>query len=141
MSKITIYTDGSCRCETGKGGWGAVILFDDKEFHLQGSEEHTTNNRMELLAAIKGLEAIVPESIISVFSDSTYLVRGMTEWVKGWKKREWKLANGQPMKNADLWQKLDTVAAIHKVKWTWVKAHNGDKYNTVADGLARESSQ
>ncbi len=146
MSKIEIYTDGSCRSNTGKGGWGAVIIREDGSVQkYSGSEEHTTNNRMELLAAIMALGIIGLLSgvyDITVYTDSTYLSRGMTEWTKGWKKRQWKLCNGQSMKNADLWQQLDALAHVHnlKIRWKWVKAHSGNKYNEMADGLAQEAS-
>ena len=108
MANISVYTDGSCRCNTGKGGWGAVVIQEDQIQQLSGSESHTTNNRMELLAAIKALDYISSKfdakSDILVHTDSQYLCRGMNEWVKGWKKRGWLMANGQPMKNSDLWQ-------------------------------------
>jgi len=145
MSKLTVYTDGSCRCDTGKGGWGAVIILEDGTIHkLSGSEPRTTNNRMELLAAIKALEFIAEKfdtkNNITFYTDSTYLSRGMTEWTKGWKKRQWKMKNGKAMKNQDLWLQLDTLACCQKAKWKWIKAHNGNKYNEMADGLAQEAS-
>jgi ribonuclease HI len=144
MSKLEIYTDGSCRSNTGKGGWGVVIIQDDTVIQkLSGSQERTTNNRMELLAAIEALKWICSEGRkddLVFFTDSTYLSRGMTEWTKGWKKRQWKMANGQAMKNADLWQSLDALASPLKIRWKWVKAHNGNKYNEMADGLAQEAS-
>lgn len=147
MSELVIYTDGSCRPNTGKGGWAAIILNNSDEIlsQISGSTEHTTNNRMELVAAIEALKLIAtiptPDIELIFYSDSTYLCRGMTEWTKGWKKRQWKLANGQPMKNADLWQSLDSlIAPFQKIKWKWVKAHNGNKYNEMADHLAQEAS-
>jgi ribonuclease HI len=144
MSKIAIYTDGSCRCNTGKGGWGVVIISENSDIiKLSGSEPRTTNNRMELLAAIKALEhiqALGTEYEMTFYTDSTYLSRGMTEWTKGWKKRQWKMCNGQAMKNADLWKQLDALATGHKIKWKWVRSHNGNKYNEMADGLAQEAS-
>lgn len=141
---LQIYTDGSCRSNTGKGGWAAIILKEGTIIQsISGSQERTTNNRMELLAAIEALKWIHAQSIneeITFFTDSTYLSRGMTEWTRGWKKRQWKMVNGQAMKNADLWQSLDALAITLKIKWKWVKAHSGNKYNEMADGLAQEAS-
>ena len=145
MRKIEIYTDGSCRSNTSKGGWGVVVISEDGTINtLSGCEFHTTNNRMELVAAIEALKYIQNtiglEAELVFYTDSTYLSRGMTEWTKGWKKRQWKMCNGQAMKNADLWQTLDALVSTYKAKWKWVKAHNGNKYNEMADGLAQEAS-
>lgn len=146
MAKFEIYTDGSCRSNTGKGGWGVVVIAENEQIQkLSGSEPHTTNNRMELLAAIEALKFIQKtygdKQELTFYTDSTYLSRGMTEWVKGWKKRDWKMCNGQSMKNADLWKTLDALGCCFTTKWKWVKAHNGNKYNEIADGLAQEASQ
>jgi len=146
MKQYEIYTDGSCRMNTGKGGWGVVIVDDDQTIiELSGSETHTTNNRMELLAAIKALTHLISlptkDTPVILYTDSQYLNRGMNEWVKGWKKRGWKMINGQPMKNSDLWQQLDILNNSLHIKWKWIRGHDGNKYNEMADSLAQEASQ
>ena len=137
MNKIVIYTDGGCRGNPGIGGWGVWLRYGDHDKKLKGSEKKTTNNRMELTAAIKALEAIKSSTIdIDLYTDSKYVMNGINEWIKGWKSRDWKTANKKPVKNVDLWQKLDLVNSKHNVHWHWVKGHSGDEGNEVADHLA-----
>ena len=136
MKKIAIYTDGACSGNPGPGGWGAVLIYNGTEKHLSGHAEDTTNNRMEMTAVIESLKAIKEECEIELFTDSKYVMDGINEWIHNWKKRGWKTANKKPVKNADLWQELDEMNQSHKVNWNWVKGHNGDKYNELADSLA-----
>ncbi len=140
MSKIIIYTDGGCRGNPGIGGWGVWLRYGDHDKKLKGGEKDTTNNRMELMAAIKALEVIKSSTIdIDLFTDSKYVMSGINEWIKGWKLRGWKTANKKPVKNVDLWQKLDEVNAKHNVHWHWVKGHSGDIGNDMADELANQA--
>ena len=139
MKKIQIYTDGACKGNPGPGGWGVVLLYQHHEKHLYGAESHTTNNRMELLAAIKGLEAVKQACSIQLYTDSQYLRQGMTTWMHDWKKRGWKTATHKPIKNQELWQRLDVLNAAATIEWHWVKAHAGDKYNEMADALANRA--
>jgi ribonuclease HI len=140
MNKIIIYTDGGCRGNPGIGGWGAWLRYGDHDKKLQGSAKDTTNNRMELTAAIKALEAIKSSTIdIDLYTDSKYVMSGINEWIKGWKLRGWKTANKKPVKNVDLWQKLDEVNTKHNVHWHWVKGHSGDEGNEMADLLANQA--
>ena len=136
---LTIYTDGACSGNPGPGGWGALLLFGDVEKEIFGGEPDTTNNRMELTAAIKALQAIKPgySGSITLWTDSTYVMKGITEWIHGWKKRGWKKSDRKPVLNADLWKELDVVNAKHKVDWRWVKGHAGEEGNERADELAR----
>ncbi len=136
MSKVIIYSDGACRGNPGPGGWGAFLSFKDKKKDLYGYEPNTTNNRMELMAAIQGLKALNQQCDVELFTDSHYVLKGMTEWLAGWKKKGWKTAAKKPVKNADLWQLLDEQCARHKVNWHWVKGHSGDAGNDKADELA-----
>jgi ribonuclease HI len=136
---VKIYTDGGCRGNPGPGGWGAVLLWGDKERHLKGSEENTTNNRMELLAAIEGLGALSRSVDVALYTDSKYVQQGITSWIHGWKKNGWKTAGRKPVKNQDLWQRLDELMTRHKVSWHWVKGHAGDQYNELADQLANQA--
>jgi len=137
MNKIIIYTDGGCRGNPGIGGWGVWLRYGDHDKKLKGSEKDTTNNRMELTAAIKALEAIKSSSIdIDLYTDSKYVMSGINEWIKGWKVRGWKTANRKPVKNVDLWQQLDKANERHNVHWHWVKGHSGDEGNEMADLLA-----
>ncbi len=137
MEKIVIYTDGGCRGNPGVGGWGVWLRYGDHDKKLKGGEKNTTNNRMELTAAIKALEAIKSSTIdIDLYTDSKYVMSGINEWIKGWKLRGWKTANKKPVKNVDLWQKLDEVNIKHNVHWHWVKGHSGNKGNDMADELA-----
>ncbi|CAC9582981.1 Ribonuclease HI (EC 3.1.26.4) [uncultured Gammaproteobacteria bacterium] len=140
MEKIVIYTDGGCRGNPGIGGWGVWLRYGDHDKKLKGSEKDTTNNRMELMAAIKALEAIKSKDIdINLFTDSKYVMNGINDWIKGWKAKGWKTAAKKPVKNVDLWQRLDTLNASHTVHWHWVKGHSGDEGNEMADELANQA--
>ncbi len=135
--KLKIYTDGACSGNPGKGGWAAIILDNSaNQSRISGSEKNTTNNRMELMAPIMALKKIKEESEITIFTDSKYVKDGITEWIKKWKLNNWKNSNKKPVKNKDLWIKLDNSCQKHKVKWKWVKAHSVNKYNNLADELA-----
>ena len=138
--KYKIYTDGACSGNPGPGGWGAVI-FDqnDKQKNISGGEKNTTNNRMELLAAIMSLKKIKSNSEVIIFTDSTYVKNGITEWMKKWKKNGWKNSNKKPVKNKDLWIKLDRLCETNSVSWEWVKGHSTSKYNNLADELATKA--
>lgn len=137
--KIKIYTDGACSGNPGKGGWGALIQENDNEKKLSGSELNTTNNRMELTAVIKALEHYDEAREIEVFTDSKYVMQGITEWIKNWKNNHWKTSQKKDVKNKDLWVLLDTVSAKHDIKWSWVKGHAGDYGNDIADKLATQA--
>ena len=134
--KLKIYTDGACSGNPGKGGWAAIILDDSNQSNISGSENNTTNNRMELLAPIMALKKIKRKSEITIFTDSKYVKDGITDWIKKWKLNNWKGSNKKPVKNKDLWIKLDNACLKHEVTWKWVKAHAGNKYNNIADELA-----
>ena len=135
--KLKIYTDGACSGNPGKGGWAAIILGNNSNLSsISGSENNTTNNRMELMAAIMALKKIKKKSEITIFTDSKYVKDGITDWIKKWKQNNWKSSNRKPVKNKDLWIKLDNVCLKHKVTWKWVKAHAGNKYNNLVDELA-----
>jgi ribonuclease HI len=131
-----MYTDGACRGNPGKGGWGALLRYGDIEKTLYGGESMTTNNRMELTAVIKGLEALNKSCQVKVTTDSKYVLTGITEWMPNWKKRNWRTASKKPVLNVDLWKKLDELVALHKVDWDWVKGHSGHTENDIADELA-----
>lgn len=135
--KVYIYTDGACSGNPGPGGWGVVLKFGDHEKHLYGGEENTTNNRMELMAAIKGLEALNKNSRVVLTTDSNYVKNGITTWIHNWKKNNWRTASKKPVKNVDLWQLLDEQVNNHDVEWRWVKGHSGHPDNEMADELAR----
>lgn len=135
---VTIYTDGACSGNPGPGGWGAVLIYGDKERDLCGGEADTTNNRMELMGAIEALRALKKPCAVDLYTDSTYVRKGITEWIHDWKKRGWKTADKKPVKNADLWQQLEEISLKHKVKWHWVKGHDGHPLNERADELARK---
>ena len=138
--KYKIYTDGACSGNPGPGGWGAVILDqDDKQKNISGSEKNTTNNRMELLAAIMSLKKIKTNSEVVIFTDSTYVKNGITEWMKNWKKNGWKNSNNKPVKNKDLWVKLDKLCESNSVSWKWVKGHSYNEFNNLADELATKA--
>lgn len=135
--KFKIYTDGACSGNPGPGGWGAVIFDNDNnQTNISGKEKNTTNNRMEILAAIMALKKIKSNSQITIYTDSTYVKNGITEWVFNWKKNDWKTASKKPVKNKDLWIKLDKLCEKNKVSWKWVKGHAANKYNNLADQLA-----
>lgn len=133
---INIYTDGACKGNPGPGGWGALLIYGDHRLELCDGELSTTNNRMELQAAISGLKALKKPSQVSLYTDSKYLRQGITDWIKNWKRNGWKNSQKKPVKNADLWQQLDELNEIHKIEWHWVKAHNGHPENERADALA-----
>ena len=142
MPDLYAYTDGACSGNPGPGGWGVLLLAREagavvKERTLQGGEAMTTNNRMELLAAISALEALARPSEIVIVTDSAYVKNGVTEWIHGWKRNGWRTAGRDPVKNADLWQRLDLAQARHKVEWRWIKGHAGHEENERADALAR----
>ena len=134
--RVTIYTDGACSGNPGPGGWGAILRWNGTEKELRGGEPDTTNNRMELMAAIQALEALSRGVSADLYTDSTYVQKGITEWIHGWKKRGWKTAAKKPVKNDDLWRRLDEAVARHDVKWHWVKGHAGHPGNERADELA-----
>ncbi|NNM58644.1 MAG: ribonuclease HI [Legionellales bacterium] len=136
---VEIYTDGACRGNPGPGGWGAVLRYNEHEKHLKGAEAHTTNNRMELSAAIAGLSALTKTSIVSLTTDSQYVRKGVLEWMPRWKVRHWQTADKQPVKNQDLWQKLDSLLQLHTISWHWVKGHSGHPENELADKLANDA--
>ena len=134
--QVTIYTDGACKGNPGPGGWGAWLSSGAHEKELFGGESPTTNNRMELTAVIEALNSLKRTSDVTVHTDSEYVRKGITEWIHGWKLRGWKTADKKPVKNADLWQRLDALRGLHHVQWRWVKGHSGDVGNERADALA-----
>ncbi len=136
--RVTAYTDGACSGNPGPGGWGAILLFGAHRKELCGGESPTTNNRMELLAAIMALEALSRPCDIDLHTDSQYLRNGVMQWIHGWKRNGWKTASKQPVKNEDLWKRLDAAQARHNIEWHWVKGHAGHELNERADELARE---
>ena len=138
MEEIEIFTDGACRGNPGLGGWGALVRRGGEENSLWGGERDTTNNRMEMEAAIKGLESIIESSNITITTDSNYLKDGITQWLEGWKKKGWKTAAKKPVKNQDLWMRLDELSQFHNVNWKWVKGHSGHRENEIADLLANK---
>lgn len=139
MAKVEIFTDGACRGNPGPGGWGALLRSGNHVDELKGAESHTTNNRMELMAAIRALEALKRPCDVELTTDSEYLRRGITEWLAGWKKRGWKTAARKPVKNQDLWQRLDDASARHAIHWRWVRGHSGHRENELADALANQA--
>jgi ribonuclease HI len=138
MTKVAIWTDGACSGNPGPGGWGAVLTWEGHERELNGGEALTTNNRMELMAAIMALDALKRSCEIDLHTDSQYVRGGVTGWIHGWKRNGWKTADRKPVKNVDLWQRLDEATQRHKVTWHWVKGHAGDVMNERADELARK---
>ncbi len=134
--RVTIYTDGACAGNPGPGGWGAILLFRGKEKELSGGEALTTNNRMELQAAIEGLRALTRPCIVDLFTDSQYVRQGITTWLRNWKARGWRTADNKPVKNDDLWRLLEEAAAPHQVQWHWVKGHADNPLNNRVDALA-----
>lgn len=136
MKRVTLYTDGACRGNPGPGGWGALLTCDGRERELYGGEPSTTNNRMELTAAIEGLRALRDACEVDLATDSTYVMKGMTEWLANWQRRGWKTAAGKPVANAELWRALVEAATPHRVTWRWVRGHSGDPGNERADALA-----
>ncbi|MCK5887648.1 ribonuclease HI [Alcanivorax jadensis] len=136
MKQVIIFTDGACRGNPGPGGWGAVMRYGTTEKTLFGGEPDTTNNRMELMAAIMALEALTQPCKVVLTTDSRYVMDGITQWMANWKKRGWKTASRQPVKNADLWRRLDAACGKHTIEWQWVKGHSGHPENEKADALA-----
>lgn len=135
---VEIYTDGACKGNPGLGGWGAWLKFGEAEKKLYGGEHETTNNRMELTAVIKALEALKKPCKIQLYTDSVYVQKGITEWIHGWKQRGWKSASKKPVKNDDLWKALDVLVQNHEIEWIWVKGHAGHEGNEMADQLANQ---
>jgi len=138
IPQVIAYTDGACSGNPGPGGWGAILIYGGYTKCLSGGEGSTTNNRMELMAAIKALEALKYPVEIEIRTDSAYLVKGMTEWLPHWKRRGWRRQTG-PLENRDLWERLDNLSATHYISWRWIHGHIGDKLNEEADRLAREA--
>ena len=136
MADVEIFTDGACRGNPGPGGWGVVLRYGEHEKELYGGEACTTNNRMELMAAIKGLETLKRPCSVQLTTDSSYVRNGITQWLAEWKKRGWKTAAKKPVKNIDLWQRLDQAVQAHQIRWYWVKGHSGHPGNERADQLA-----
>jgi ribonuclease HI len=134
--EVVIYTDGACSGNPGPGGWGALLIFGDHRKDICGGEPDSTNNRMELMAAIQALEALTKPCKVELHTDSTYVMKGISEWIHGWKKRGWKTADKKPVKNEDLWRRLDQARLRHEVQWKWVKGHAGHECNEHADALA-----
>jgi len=137
--KVEVFTDGACRGNPGPGGWGAVLRYQTTEKLLKGGESHTTNNRMELTAAIKALEALKYPCVIELYTDSVYVKNGITRWLNQWKKNGWKTSDKKPVKNVELWEMLDVLAKYHEITWHWVKGHSGHRENEMADKLANEA--
>ena len=135
---VSLYTDGACKGNPGKGGWGVLMRYGSHEKELFGGEAHTTNNRMELTAIIQGLAALKRPCAVVIYTDSQYVKHGMEKWIHGWKKNGWKTASKQPVKNEDLWQQLDRLAAQHQIQWQWVRGHAGHAENERADALANQ---
>ena len=138
---VTIYTDGACSGNPGPGGWGALLIWRGVEKELSGAEAHTTNNRMEMLAAIRALQSLKRPMPVTLVTDSTYLKDGITKWIGGWKKNGWKTAAKKPVKNQDLWQELDAALKDHQVEWRWVKGHAGHPENERVDQLAQDAAK
>ena len=142
MKKVSIYTDGACSGNPGKGGWGAVLVYNGTEKEMSGFEAETTNNRMELTAVIEALKALKKECDITIYTDSRYVMEGVQEWMPNWKLNGWKTTNKKsPVKNVELWQILDSLLSKHKIKWVWVKGHNGHPENERVDKLARDEAK
>lgn len=136
MKTVELFTDGACRGNPGPGGWGVLLRYQEKERELWGGEPETTNNRMELQAAIEGLRALSEPCRVNLTTDSQYVRKGITEWISAWKRRGWRTAAKKPVKNVELWQLLDAEASRHQVEWHWVKGHSGHRENDIADTLA-----
>ena len=134
-----MYTDGACSGNPGPGGWACVLIYGEHEKELSGGAAETTNNRMEMTAALEGLKILKRPCKVEFYTDSNYLKDGVTQWLAGWKKRGWKTAAKQPVKNQDIWEQLDQVIQTHQIEWHWVKGHAGDEYNERCDELAREA--
>jgi ribonuclease HI len=141
MKKVIIYTDGSCLGNPGKGGWGAILQFGAHTKEISGGALDTTNNRMEMQAAIEAFNALKEPCEIEIYTDSTYVMKGVTEWMRAWKNNGWKNAERKPVKNADLWAEMDVAITRHKINWHWVKGHNGHEMNEKVDKLARKAAE
>ena len=139
LPRVVVHTDGACSGNPGPGGWGAILKFGDVEKELKGGEAHTTNNRMELLAAISALEALKKKVTADIYTDSQYVRGGITSWIHNWKRNGWKTSDRKPVKNADLWQRLEAAIEEHDVRWHWVRGHAGHPMNERADQLARDA--
>jgi len=135
---VELFTDGACKGNPGVGGWGALMRFGETEKRLFGAEAETTNNRMELMAVICSLEALTEPCLVSITTDSKYVLQGMTEWLANWKRRNWQTAAKKPVLNVDLWKRLDAAAGGHQIEWHWVKGHSGHRENEIADELANQ---
>ena len=140
-NRVYLYTDGACKGNPGPGGWGVLMRYREHEHTLSGGEKLTTNNRMELMAAIEGLRALKRKSAVVITTDSTYVKNGVEQWMANWKRKQWRTANKQPVKNVDLWQQLDALLGEHDVQWQWVKGHSGHDGNERADALANQGVQ
>jgi len=137
IRRVSIWTDGACSGNPGPGGFGAILRFGDREKEISGGERQTTNNRMELMAAIVALEALTRPCAVDLYTDSQYVRGGVVSWIAGWKKRGWRTADNKPVKNVELWRRLEAAAEPHDVAWHWVRGHSGDEMNERADALAR----
>lgn len=137
MKRVEIYTDGACSGNPGPGGWGVLLRFNEHEKELSGGERETTNNRMELMAAIQALDSLKQPCLVDLYTDSQYVRNGINEWLPGWKRKGWKTAGGKPVKNKALWQALDAATQRHDIRWHWVRGHAGHPENERADALAR----
>jgi len=135
--QIEIYTDGACSGNPGPGGWGAILLYKDHEKKISGHKKETTNNQMEITAVIEALKCLKKPSQLKLYTDSKYVMDGITKWIFNWKKNNWRTANKKPVKNYELWQELDQESNKHEIEWIWVKGHSGDTYNEIVDELAR----
>lgn len=135
---VIVYTDGACRGNPGPGGWGVLLVYKGQKKEMCGGEQVTTNNRMELMAAIQALEALTRPCKVEMHTDSKYVMLGITEWLPNWKKKGWKTASRKPVKNEDLWRRLDAAITRHQIQWKWVKGHSGDRGNERADSLANQ---
>ena len=139
MKHVLAFTDGACKGNPGPGGWGVLLRYGDTEKTFYGSEPHTTNNRMELTAAIEALSRIREPCAVSLFTDSQYVIKGITEWLKGWKQKGWRTSTKKPVLNDDLWKRLDTLNEHHVVSWHWVRGHSGHRENELVDALANQA--
>lgn len=141
MNQAKLYTDGSCEGNPGPGGYAAIVVVDGETREITGGERQTTNNRMEMMAVIRGLDALEEETSVHVVTDSQYVVNGITRWIGGWRRKGWKTASGAPVKNRDLWERLDELASARRVTWEWVRGHSGHPENERADALARDATR
>ena len=139
ITKVQVFTDGACRGNPGPGGWGALLRYNDTEKELYGAERATTNNRMELMAAIQALESLKRPCEVTLTTDSQYVRKGITEWIDNWKRRGWKTADKKPVKNQDLWQRLEAATHQHTIHWKWIKGHSGHTENERVDALANKA--